>query len=201
MHYKRMKKHGVLEIASKRQSSARKSRRMRARWETIRKINQVVGWKTFSEFLKDVGDSPGIGYRLVAINPEEIIGPGNHQWIASPAKEKMPRQQLAAVRKSREYNLVRSYGITESDYTEMLVSQKGVCAICSKPETAFRNGVPLQLSVDHCHKTNAVRGLLCTLCNRGLGLFKDNLAFLKRAYDYLRERQSTETTILEFKEN
>jgi len=37
-----------------------------------------------------------------------------------------------------------------------------ICAICEKPRSAFKNN----LSVDHDHKTNKIRGLLCFRCNK-----------------------------------
>ena len=42
-----------------------------------------------------------------------------------------------------------------------------------------------KLSIDHCHKTGKVRGLLCKHCNHGLGKFKDDVNLLKIAIDYL----------------
>jgi lambda family phage minor tail protein L len=48
-----------------------------------------------------------------------------------------------------------------------------------------RNGNPVALSVDHCHKTNTLRDLLCHQCNSGLGQFKDNIEILQKAIDYL----------------
>lgn len=57
------------------------------------------------------------------------------------------------------------YGLTLEQYERMLEAQKGGCAICTRsPE---ENGSPL--SVDHCHKTKRVRGLLCKTCNRDVG--------------------------------
>jgi hypothetical protein len=56
---------------------------------------------------------------------------------------------------------------TKEQYEAMLASQGGVCACCGKPETIIykRTGKAHQLSVDHNHETNVVRGLLCRSCN------------------------------------
>ena len=50
------------------------------------------------------------------------------------------------------------------------------CQICGKKE---------DLVVDHNHKTNIVRGILCNHCNRGIGHFLDNESLLKSAIKYL----------------
>lgn len=44
------------------------------------------------------------------------------------------------------------------------------------------------LSVDHNHKSNKIRGLLCLNCNAGLGNFRDNITLLKKAISYLEEK-------------
>lgn len=41
------------------------------------------------------------------------------------------------------------------------------------------------LVVDHDHKTNKVRGILCNNCNLGIGHFKDNPLLLEFASQYL----------------
>jgi len=64
----------------------------------------------------------------------------------------------------------------------MLGHQRGVCAICGRAGSPER-GI---LDVDHCHDTGVVRGLLCTLCNRGLGQFKDDLGLVEKAAAYLK---------------
>lgn len=63
---------------------------------------------------------------------------------------------------------------------EALTHVKGLrCWICrAEPRTR-------KLAVDHCHKTEAIRGLLCSRCNYGLSLFRDNPTALRQAADYL----------------
>lgn len=72
------------------------------------------------------------------------------------------------------------------DYERMLVEQGGVCASCGRPETV-RNarGDIRPLAVDHDHETRAVRGLLCQLCNQGIGCFRDDPTRLQQAIAYL----------------
>ena len=42
--------------------------------------------------------------------------------------------------------------------------------------------------VDHDHKTNKIRGLLCNSCNRGLGYFRDDIRMVRKAAKYLERR-------------
>lgn len=81
--------------------------------------------------------------------------------------------------KQRNSRLVIRYGITVEDYEEMLVQQGGVCAMCKNPP----NG-PKRMHVDHCHVTGKVRGILCGVCNKKLGVL-ENQDWVKRAFDYL----------------
>lgn len=77
---------------------------------------------------------------------------------------------------------VRSkYGIEINDYENLLAAQDNKCAICRKPASEITK----RLFVDHDHKTNAVRGLLCSDCNFGLGNFKDSKKLLLSAAKYL----------------
>jgi hypothetical protein len=73
------------------------------------------------------------------------------------------------------------YGISLEAYQQLLWEQKFVCAICGK--TPKQNGK--SLGVDHCHKTNLVRGLLCITCNTILGQLKDNPKLLRKSLSYI----------------
>ena len=76
------------------------------------------------------------------------------------------------------------YGITLAEYNSMLKIQSNKCKICNSCDPGPK-GV---FAVDHCHKTGNVRGLLCYLCNMGLGSFRDNINFLNHAIKYLEDQ-------------
>lgn len=96
--------------------------------------------------------------------------------------EKLHKEKRNAHRKTtwRGWHLQNRYGITVEQYKEMFEKQGGLCAICGKPEQIHAN-----LSVDHCHISGKVRGLLCTNCNRAIGLLGDNKDILRKAIEYL----------------
>ncbi len=78
-------------------------------------------------------------------------------------------------------HIKHKYGLTEGAYNEMFEKQDGKCAICeSTPDSALG-----KFSIDHCHSTGKIRGLLCSHCNKGLGYFRDSVANLQQAAKYL----------------
>ena len=81
----------------------------------------------------------------------------------------------------------REQGFTAQDYERLFEAQNGVCAICAKPETVIdsRYGKTKDLAIDHCHKSGKIRALLCSNCNRGLGLFNDDIELLAKARAYV----------------
>ena len=113
--------------------------------------------------------------------------PGKLVSICNPCKvnynkarrEHEPEKVAEIERKSK---FKKQYGISLDDYYRMLENQNGVCAICKALKPSKRTKY---FSVDHCHNTSRVRGLLCTKCNRGLGFFNDKPELLKAAANYL----------------
>ncbi len=69
------------------------------------------------------------------------------------------------------------------DFYTMLAAQDGACAICRSTDFARKSSG--RLTIDHCHVTGKVRGLLCHRCNSMLGHAKDNVTTLLRAIGYL----------------
>ena len=93
-------------------------------------------------------------------------------------REMTPDQQKAR-------GLRDSFDLSLDKYRKMLEDQDGKCAICSQPETHKRNGKLKALAVDHDHKSGAIRGLLCSDCNTGIGKLKDDPKVLRLAAQYL----------------
>ena len=96
--------------------------------------------------------------------------------------------QIAAQhrRKSRQKLYYQRYNMTAVDYATKLAEQKGLCAICNRPETRRTStGSSFALCVDHNHKTGRVRDLLCHSCNVFLGHISDNPDIALKIIDYL----------------
>lgn len=79
------------------------------------------------------------------------------------------------------------YGLTQEQMDQMLSRQGGGCAICGATTWTGKHPVPV---VDHDHATGKVRGMLCSECNQGLGKFKDDIAVMEKAIEYLRAHTS-----------
>ncbi len=102
--------------------------------------------------------------------------------IKQEAKRRDPeevRKRRVAVIKSQRYQ------ISIEEVEKMEIEQDFKCAICYLPERRILRGSVCALSIDHCHTSLLVRGLLCSTCNTGLGSFKDNIDFLSNAINYL----------------
>ncbi len=82
----------------------------------------------------------------------------------------------------RNENMFYRYGITRDQYNLMLVKQNYSCAICETPQSDLHKA----LSIDHCHTSSVVRGLLCSKCNHAIGLLGDKVKHLYRFIDYLK---------------
>lgn len=90
-----------------------------------------------------------------------------------------PENAQRAVDASRWSNRKRLYGVDEKRFNEMIKEQNHKCAICS-------SAIGISAHVDHCHTSGKVRGLLCSPCNRALGLFRDSLDNVILAAQYLK---------------
>lgn len=95
-------------------------------------------------------------------------------------RERLRRWRRSNPEKKRAQKLRQEYGLTPEQLAAMLRAQGNACAICraAAPEC-----------IDHCHASGRVRGVLCRLCNSGIGQFGDDPAILLAAADYIEEHR------------
>jgi len=100
---------------------------------------------------------------------------------ANPERQAEYRRRHNWKRKpSTKAERLARYGLTVEAWESMLAEQNGACGICLSAFPSKRS-----VFVDHCHTTGAVRGLLCSKCNFGIGKFRDDPDVLLLAVAYL----------------
>ncbi len=115
--------------------------------------------------------------KWAANNPQKVKE-RTHRWRSENID--LVREQNN--RRAKDAHIKNKYGLTRTQFNDLLTSQGGVCAICGTNTPGGRG----QFHVDHCHQTGVIRGLLCHYCNNGLGNFRDNIGSLESAVNYLR---------------
>jgi hypothetical protein len=129
--------------------------------------------------------------RLYAKDPAKFRATSRRAYAADPeryiAYQKAYAERNPELMKDKHYR--RYYGIGLDDYNAMFEAQDGLCAICGLPETARIKGRLKALSVDHDHKTGAVRQLLCHRCNRAIGWFGEDPILIDAAAAYVRRHR------------
>lgn len=126
----------------------------------------------------------------------------NREWFnAKQAQDRVDNPAKWEAEYKRQYRKLRdnhgdllslrkvcnARGITVDRYLQMLEEQDFKCAICRQEETCKdpKHDRIRRLSIDHCHNTQMVRGLLCHSCNTAIGKFKDDTQMMQRAIAYI----------------
>lgn len=117
-------------------------------------------------------NNPNHGHEYYEQNKEQARERGRKWYQANKERH---------AQRNRAYRLRTKYRLTPTQYDELYIKQKGLCAICMNPEK--------KLHVDHCHTTGIVRGLLCVRCNTGIGNLRDDHIILENALKYLLRTQ------------
>lgn len=115
-------------------------------------------------FTKDKHDKSGFTYRC-----SKCRNAASYEWNRLN-KDKVKEANLKNRDKRKDF------------YNEKSESQEGKCQICGKTEMNYKNKV---LCVDHNHSTGQIRGLLCGLCNSGLGKFLEDKQLFINAIKYI----------------
>lgn len=201
LHYRRSRHHGNEHSSRPADHGSRRKHPLYTAWNGLMRVYRlqcIPEWLDFWRFAADVPLPEKDGSRFRRIRMDEPYGPGNWFWFEVERADGDPekRREYARQRHRRlnaanpdhylNKHLLKHFGITLDEYRAMLDRQGGVCAICREPETMRINGDLLRLSVDHCHDTGKVRGLLCCKCNQALGCFRHDVDRMLAAVDYLK---------------
>ena len=117
---------------------------------------------------------------------------GNCSDCSNDKQNKTRSQSKSKTAVQRRKYTLKKFGMTLQCYDKMLRDQNYSCAICGTKENIVHKKTARSFAVDHNHETGEVRGLLCNTCNRGLGLFKDNITVLESAAEYLKNNNKEE---------
>ncbi len=152
----------------------------RKRWisrQIVEKSPTLIGFDSYADVIAEIGEQPGSNYVISRIDSLVPLAPGNVEW-------RLPWQKGGDKRK---YHLSLK-GLTSPQYAALLQAQGGVCARCGNPETRVdhKTGTLCSLVADHDHETQAIRGLLCNDCNRGIGLLGDTYENMISAAEHMR---------------
>jgi hypothetical protein len=210
MHRMRVYRHGHLENTRAKDWGAREKHPLYGNWTWMRRarVNHLPDeWRDFWKFVEDVGERPSVHHRIAKVDQARPLGKDNFVWQQrrdyqrdGETRSEYMARRLREYRKERpdkqkHSSLWKKFHVPLETFTKLHEQQGGVCAICKKPEVAIYKGRTRMLALDHNHETGAIRGLLCTQCNQGIGSFKDSPALLRAAADYLESwEKKAETT-------
>lgn len=124
---------------------------------------------------------PALARRKATCHPER---PHQAKGLCLDCYNQSRRENRDAHAARLRYN----FGLTREQYDEILKAQGGGCAICGRTDLGAKVGRGRNtklLGVDHCHRTNLVRGILCHKCNLGIGHLNDDLGLVWKAMVYL----------------
>jgi len=157
--------------------------------EPKKKCSRCHGLKPLADFYKNKNGKLGRGHRCIACTKkyQREFTPAQVALRKATSKRWYEENKKELLVRMRECSLWRAYKITQKDYERILEDQNFKCAICLSNEPGRR--LQNYFSIDHCHDTGRIRGLLCDQCNKGLGHFRDNVLFLKSAIEYLQRSQ------------
>ena len=115
-------------------------------------------------------------------HPERIKQFARQYYKAHKKERKQYLKQYREVHpeKIRQWNLKQKYGITLKQFDQMLKDQNNRCAICGKKFSKIN--LP---NIDHNHKTQKIRALLCKRCNVAMGLLEEDPTLLDKTKLYI----------------
>lgn len=200
-HAQRVRRHGDVNAGRSINWGSHRSHSLYERWRSMRRGSRSRGghdprWDDFGVFLDEMGECPD-GYRLRRLDKTKPYRRDNCEWapivlVNSQSEREKKNEYMRTYLAKRPEVLRRShrkttYGITDNWYEVTLAAQGNVCSICKRPETQkhTRTGDLIALAVDHDKDSGQKRGILCGMCNKGIGNLRHSIDLLRAAIAYL----------------
>ena len=121
--------------------------------------------------------------------------PALRAWCQS-CRRKEEAKNPEKLRQTRRRAGLKRYGLTAETFNLLLTNQEGKCKICRKPPQ-----IGQLLFVDHCHKSGAVRGLLCNRCNYKLGWYEKNKNMIIEYLDAAQHGNTVDAILKDFRKD
>ena len=134
--------------------------------------------KTELDFYKCKSKSDGLQSWCKSCESKRNRDSKRHRKYADKKKKENPYWKVQRAHKKFATKNGMDFESLEKWYEKQWMKQQAQCAICGK---VFSDDD----CIDHCHKTNKLRGLLCICCNTGIGMLKDSSELCLKASEYL----------------
>lgn len=206
MHYHRWRKNGTTDLVHR--WGKTKHPNISIWRERFGYGSMPIEWLDFKKFNEAVGIRPSENHYLRKIDPSKPYSKDNFKWLEYIKKQPDESQDEWLKRKWKrrkenkpsleEYGkafkaLHRTLGLSLIEFSKLFLEkqklQNNLCAICNKPETRTqkKDSRTFRLSLDHCHKTNKIRDLLCARCNTTLGRLEESIPLLQSMITYIQK--------------
>lgn len=149
--------------------------------DTMKRCNVCNQVKDLKEFYRDKSRVDGRKYVCKDCSNKYSIAYAKKRYhddgdFAAKGRERSRAHRSTPVGRFDKYmaQCYAKYGVREEQIRELLDKQKGGCAICGVDfgEVQLHDRRRAAYDIDHCHTTGQVRGLLCTTCNKSVGVYE-----------------------------
>jgi hypothetical protein len=123
----------------------------------------------------------GLGPRRCACGAEVTTRVGKPVCPDCRKDHRSP-EQVRAIQVRERRRTLRTYGLTQEEWDRLIALQGNACAVCKTTQPGGRGE---RWHIDHDHVTGQVRGLLCQLCNVGIGNLRDDPQIIMAAAQYV----------------
>lgn len=109
-----------------------------------------------------------------------VANPGTYREYADRWRAENPEKRKEVARNYARKVRWGRFGVTPEQAAELIARANGRCESCND-ELSDKIGI----TIDHCHVSSVVRGVLCAPCNKAEGFLKSDPERARRLADYL----------------